>query len=1404
MRKLLSLIFTFSCLIASAQVTFNAPAAYTTGVPSGAPSIQGSRIRVDLLTNKIYQWNPSIMSWVLRPDGITEISGCADPAYTPTAFDSPFAINKCDTAQLYYYFSGAWHIVGDGRGGGSGGGGSTNLTFTGSSSPFTLANSSGTDVTFAQDTGILLSRSSNQLIIKNSAPDKTVVITGATGTYPNFALPLTAVAEGYGVDISGTTTRTVSVDTSQVATPYDVSQANQTVTAGTGISVNQVGQNFAVTNTGDLSATNELNQSFEVGGGELALTDNGGTLSIPLSEFGFLSTEVDGDPANELQTLYTDDRASNEWIIGVTPAGNTLTLESFTSSLSGLTPGSGGGTTNFLRADGTWAAPPGSSISEPDGQVVVGTGTGADSYPELKYLTTPNDLQLLNTSGANNANLSVRTTDTTGIISTKSTEAGKVSYYADDNATTGNSFISLQPTGQTLSPNLGPFNINGRLFPGVNAPFSTVPNYVYNIGYNYANNTSRQNAHEVALGLGFETFYMSSALASGSTGFTEFHIRMTDTFDTEHRFMTAVMPWDAGRGKSDVGFLTDNLYFSDYANSPVWAHAPLQNLWDFTDTTHMRFSERRGFNLSVLNGAGTAYLDVLKFDGEDTLSIGGNNLPGVRFQNDVVFNNSRLFPASGITQFDIGTTARPSALYVTGRGFYDSRVQILNNYSSTSVASNDNFNSLIFKNTNSTDNNWSALSSYNNTGTIASCIGFQHISQSSAYDEIAFYTRHTTGFQQRFRIGSTITAYHPFVANNTFTAAQTSTFTGDATFNSGAIFNAQPTFNTTVNIGNASAGSRLNVVNDYSGTSAAGSSAYSSIQLSNRNTTNNNWSAIEWAAGGAFGGISSDIAAQFTDHSSLYSDLVFHVRTDAGFQEAMRIKGGVSGRKTGINNNAPSEALDITGNVRFSGALMPNNAAGSAGQVLTSAGAGAPPTWAAAATGDITNGGNTTGAAITIGTNDNNALNFETNNVTRVSIASGASTGGEITNTNVTANTSTVQNAETYRVNSTGTAAAGFGARLLMQLESSTADNQDAGAVSSIWTTATHASRTSAMTFSGVNNAGSLGEFARFEGATAPVLKIASAVGTAGTTTYSNAGIASSGSYAITASSTLNINTTGSGTVDIGNSEQVRIKTSGTSNIIINHTENTSSSTGMIYLGGTTFTQTSGTRTYMRNSNNFSPTSGTAVHNQFVWDGTFNQTGGANGITRCLYLNQTLTAVADFRAIDIAANNANAKGIYQTGALTTNNLVGKTTHGATTAPTALLMLAAGTATANTAPLKFTSGTNLTAVENGAVEYDGTDYFVSSGGTRYLLTRTLRGSATLDFPSTAAGTVSDLTITVTGAADGDVVSYSVPNASQTADGRYSAWVSAADTVTIRFSPISTADPASGTFKATVQK
>jgi hypothetical protein len=67
--------------------------------------------------------------------------------------------------------------------------------------------------------------------------------------------------------------------------------------------------------------------------------------------------------------------------------------------------------------------------------------------------------------------------------------------------------------------------------------------------------------------------------------------------------------------------------------------------------------------------------------------------------------------------------------------------------------------------------------------------------------------------------------------------------------------------------------------------------------------------------------------------------------------------------------------------------------------------------------------------------------------------------------------------------------------------------------------------------------------------------------------------------------------------------------------------------------------QASGTGGGLNISPTINPTSGTAVFNLLNVSPTINQTGGANGITRGLYVNPTLTAAADFRAIETARGN---------------------------------------------------------------------------------------------------------------------------------------------------------------------
>lgn len=86
-----------------------------------------------------------------------------------------------------------------------------------------------------------------------------------------------------------------------------------------------------------------------------------------------------------------------------------------------------------------------------------------------------------------------------------------------------------------------------------------------------------------------------------------------------------------------------------------------------------------------------------------------------------------------------------------------------------------------------------------------------------------------------------------------------------------------------------------------------------------------------------------------------------------------------------------------------------------------------------------------------------------------------------------------------------------------------------------------------------------------------------------------------------------------------------------------------------------------------------------------------------------------------------------------------------------------------------------------------------------------VTGMLAATATLDFGSTLTATSTDLTVTVTGAAVNDFAQVAPP-AAPDANTCFTAWVSAADTVTVRFNNYSggTVDPASGTYGVLVIK
>ncbi|RYZ99923.1 MAG: tail fiber domain-containing protein, partial [Proteobacteria bacterium] len=81
---------------------------------------------------------------------------------------------------------------------------------------------------------------------------------------------------------------------------------------------------------------------------------------------------------------------------------------------------------------------------------------------------------------------------------------------------------------------------------------------------------------------------------------------------------------------------------------------------------------------------------------------------------------------------------------------------------------------------------------------------------------------------------------------------------------------------------------------------------------------------------------------------------------------------------------------------------------------------------------------------------------------------------------------------------------------------------------------------------------------------------------------------------------------------------------------------------------------------------------------------------------------------------------------------------------------------AGTATASTAPLKFTAGTVLTSPENGAFEYDGTNYYLTIGTTR-LAIPLAGGSASYSSINAGAGTAAAPSHSFTGDLDTGIFS-----------------------------------------------
>jgi len=210
--------------------------------------------------------------------------------------------------------------------------------------------------------------------------DSNVTLTLA-GTPATALLQATSITVGWTGTLAAARFPALTGDVTNTAGTLATTLATVNANVGTfqGITVNAKGLVTAAVNQGYLTANQTVTLSGDVtGSGTTAIT-------ATIASGAVTNAKLANMAAHTHKGNNTGVAAAP---IDLTTAQLTADLNLFTSTLQGLVPASGGGTTTFLRADGTFAAPPagGAGISTVNVQKFTASGTYTPTA-SMKYCT---------------------------------------------------------------------------------------------------------------------------------------------------------------------------------------------------------------------------------------------------------------------------------------------------------------------------------------------------------------------------------------------------------------------------------------------------------------------------------------------------------------------------------------------------------------------------------------------------------------------------------------------------------------------------------------------------------------------------------------------------------------------------------------------------------------------------------------------------------------------------------------------------------------------------------------------------------------------------------------------------------------------------------------------------------